>query len=352
MPRGPLPGIAPPGPNLAAGLARADTATPVAPVASPRRAGAEIAGLGIALPEHVEPNAPIAARLGIDVEWIVKRTGIEERRIAAPGERLFELAAAAAERALAAAGISPGQIDLVIVATTSNDELMPGASPRVAAAIDAARAGAIDVNAACTGFVSALAVACGQIESGRAEYVLVVGADLMSRITDPADRATSCLFADGAGAVVMRGAAAGRIGPVVLGADGANADLLRTPRETGVTEMQGHETFKHAVDRMSEVTLQALDASGLGLADIDLFVYHQANARILRSVGERLGLDPSRVLDCIAKFGNTSAASIPVALEEARLAGSLVPGTRVLIAAFGAGLTWGATVVEWGSGNE
>lgn len=350
MPKGPLPDLAAtPG---AAGFAPADLAVSVAPVPPSQRAGAEIAGLGIALPEQVVPNAVLAERLGIDVAWISKRTGIEERRIAAPGELLFELGAAAAERALAAAGIGPGQIDLVIVATTSNDELMPGASPRVAAAIGAARAGAIDLNAACTGFVSALSVACGQIESGRAEHVLVVGADLMSRITDPADRNTSCLFADGAGAVVMRGAAAGRIGPVVLGADGANADLLRTPRETGVTEMQGHETFKHAVDRMSEVTLQALDASGLGLEDVDVFVYHQANARILRSVGERLGLDPARVLDCIAKFGNTSAASIPVALEEARLAGGLERGTRVLIAAFGAGLTWGATVVEWGTGHE
>jgi 3-oxoacyl-[acyl-carrier-protein] synthase-3 len=340
-----LPSIAA-APGLAAGFAPAAAAIPIAP---PRRSGAEIAGLGIALPEHVEPNAPIAARFGIDVEWIAKRTGIEERRIAAPGERLFELGAAAAERALAAAGMTAAQIDLVVVATTSNDELMPGASPRVAAAIGAKRAGAIDLNAACTGFVSALSVASAQIESGRAENVLVVGADLMSRITDPADRNTSCLFADGAGAVVMRGAAAGRIGPVVLGADGANADLLRTPRETGVTEMQGHETFKHAVDRMSEVTLQALDASGLGLEDVDVFVYHQANARILRSVGDRLGLDPSRVLDCIRKFGNTSAASIPVALEEARLSGALVRGARVLIAAFGAGLTWGATVVEWGT---
>lgn len=336
--------------GIAAGIAPADTVATAAAVA-PRRAGSEIVGLGIALPERVLGNGPIAERLGIDEEWIVKRTGIEERRIAAPGERLFELGAAAAERALLAAGIEPGAIDLVIVATTSNDELMPGASPRVAAAIGADRAGAIDLNAACTGFVSALAVACGQIESGRAEHVLVVGADMMSRITDPADRATSCLFADGAGAVVMRGAASGRIGPVVLGADGANADLLRTPRATGLTEMQGHETFKHAVDRMSEVTLEALAASGLELEDVDVFVYHQANARILRAVGERLGLAKERVLDCIAKFGNTSAASIPVALEEARLAGSLERGARVLIAAFGAGLTWGATVVEWGTAD-
>jgi 3-oxoacyl-[acyl-carrier-protein] synthase-3 len=337
-------------PGLAPGFAPAAGTIPVAPLAPPRRAGAEIAGLGIALPERVVGNAEVAARLGIDEGWIVKRTGIEERRIAAPGERLFELGAAAAERALAAAGVGVAQIDLVIVATTSNDDLMPGASPRVAAAIGASRAGAIDLNAACTGFVSALSVACGQIESGRAEGVLVVGADLMSRLTDPADRNTSCLFADGAGAVVMRGAAAGRIGPVVLGADGERADMLRAPRETGLTEMRGHETFKHAVDRMSEVTLQALDASGLAIADVDMFVYHQANARILRSVGERLGLDQARVLDCIARYGNTSAASIPVALEEARLAGGLARGARVLIAAFGAGLTWGATVVEWGTG--
>jgi 3-oxoacyl-[acyl-carrier-protein] synthase-3 len=313
-----------------------------------RPGGSEILGLGIALPEHVVLNSEVAARLGIDTEWISKRTGIEERRIAEPGERLFELGAAAAERALLAAGVTADQIDLVLVATTSNDELMPAASPRVAAAIGADGAGAIDLNAACTGFVSALSVACAQIESGRAENVLVVGADMMSRITDPADRATSCLFADGAGAVVMRGAASGRIGPVVLGADGGNADLLRTPRATGVTEMQGHETFKHAVDRMSEVTTQALAAADLGTDEIDLFVYHQANARILRSVGERLGLDTSRVLDCIRKVGNTSAASIPLALEEARLAGTLVDGARVLVAAFGAGLTWGATVVEWG----
>ncbi len=323
----------------------------VAVPAPPQPRGSEIAGLGVALPETVVPNAPIAARLGIDEEWIVRRTGISERRFAAPGERLFEFGAAAAERALASAGMVAGEVDLVVVATTSNDDLMPGASPRVAHAIGAERAGAIDVNAACTGFVSALAVACGQIESGRAENVLVVGADLMSRITDPADRGTSCLFADGAGAVVMRGAAAGRVGPVVLGADGAHADLILTPRETGLTVMQGHETFKHAVDRMAEVTLQAVAAADLGLADVDVFVYHQANARILRSVGERLGLDGERVLDCIARFGNTSAASIPVALEEARLGRGLAAGAKVLIAAFGAGLTWGATVVEWGTGE-
>jgi 3-oxoacyl-[acyl-carrier-protein] synthase-3 len=324
------------------------TATSTATVDRRPRVGAEIVGLGVAVPETVVTNAPIAARLGIEESWIVQRTGISERRVAQPGERLFEFAASAGERALGAADAAAAQLDLVLVATTSNDELMPGASPRVAAAIGANRAGAIDVNAACTGFVSALAVACGQIESGRADNVLVVGADLMTQLIDPDDRATAAVFGDGAGAVLMRGAAEGRIGPILFGADGANADLIFTPRATGLTVMQGHETFRHAVDRMSEVTTDAAAAAGLDLGEVDLFVYHQANARILRSVGERLDLPAERVVDCIDRFGNTSAASIPLALEQARLSGDLVSGAKVLIGAFGAGLTWGATVVEWG----
>jgi 3-oxoacyl-[acyl-carrier-protein] synthase III len=319
-----------------------------APAGTAPRAGAAIAGLGVTVPETVVTNAPIAARLGIDEDWIVQRTGIRERRVAQPGERLFELAAAAGARALAAADLAAADLDLVLLATSSNEELMPGASPRVAAALGADRAGAIDVGAACTGFVSALALGCGQIESGRAGQVLVIGADLMSQLTDPDDRATAAVFADGAGAVVLRGSAEARIGPVRLGADGANADLIHTPRETGRTVMQGHETFRHAVERMSEVTVEAVAAAGLSLDEIDVFAYHQANGRILRAVGERLELPAERVVNCIDRFGNTSAASIPLALEQARLAGDLVPGAKVLIGAFGAGLTWGATVVEWG----
>ena len=326
--------------------------TAAAAAASPLRAGAEIAGLGIAVPETVVANAPIAARLGIEESWIVQRTGINERRIGAGGERVSDLAAAAGERALAAAGVAAAELDLVLVATTSNDDLMPGASPRVATAIGATRAGAIDLNAACTGFVSGIALACGQIESGRAANVLLVGAEMMSRITDPDDRGTAAVFADGAGAVVMRGAEQGRIGPIVLGADGEQADLVLATRESGVTVMQGHDTFRHAVERMSEASSEAAAAAGLTLAEIDLFVYHQANARILRAVGERLQLPSERVVDSIHHFGNTSAASIPLALEDARLAGNLEPGANVLIAAFGAGLTWGATVIEWGSGGD
>jgi len=318
--------------------------------AKPRTAtGAEIAGLGVAVPETVVGNAAIAERFGIDESWIVRRTGISERRIAEPEELLFELAAKAGERALAAAGVAAADVDLVLVATTSNDELMPGASPRVAAAIGATNAGAIDLNAACTGFVSGLALGCGQIESGRAELVLLIGADMMTRLTDPDDRGTAAVFADGAGAIVLRAAAEGRIGRVVLGADGAQAELIFAPKDTGKTVMQGHETFRHAVDRMCEATLAAAEAAGTELAAVDVFVYHQANARILRSVGERLELPEERVINSIEHYGNTSAASVPLALEDARLEGKLEPGTRVLIAAFGAGFTWGGTVVEWGS---
>jgi 3-oxoacyl-[acyl-carrier-protein] synthase III len=327
------------------------TASSPAAAENRARAGAAVVGLGVAVPETVVGNAAIAARLGIDENWIVQRTGIRERRVAGPGERLVPFAAAAAERALAAAGEPAEAVDLLLLATTTNDWLMPGASPQVAAAIGAERAGAIDVGAACTGFVSALALACGQVEAGRAERVLVVGADLMSRLTDPDDRATAAVFADGAGAVLVRGSAESRIGPILLGADGANAELIYAPKETGKTVMQGHETFRHAVDRMSEVTLGAVAAAGVELEEIDVFAYHQANGRILRSVGERLGLPAERVVDCIDRFGNTSAASIPLALEQARLAGDLKPGARVLIGAFGAGLTWGATVIEWGEGH-
>jgi 3-oxoacyl-[acyl-carrier-protein] synthase III len=311
--------------------------------------GTEIAGLGVALPETVVANAPIAARLGIEEDWIVRRMGIHERRIAAPGDTLAGYAAQAGRRALAGAGVAAADLDLILVATISNDELTPAAAPRVAAELGADAAAAIDVNAACTGFVSALSLACAQIESGRAGTVLVIGADLMSRLVDREDRKTAPLFGDGAGAVVVRGAARGRIGPVVLGADGANADLIYARREEGLLRMQGHETFRHAVDRMSEVSLLATAAAGLQLSEIDLFVYHQANARILQAIGARLVLAPELIVNCIGRYGNVSAATIPLALEAARQAGTLRNGARVLLAAFGAGLTWGATVVEWGS---
>jgi 3-oxoacyl-[acyl-carrier-protein] synthase-3 len=312
------------------------------------RHGAAIAGLGVAVPEAVVSNTPIATRLGIDEDWIVQRTGVRERRVAASGERLWELAALAGRRALADSATAAGELDLVLVATFSNDELTPPASARVAAALGAGRAAAIDVNAACSGFVSALALAAGQIESGRAERALVLGADVMTRIVDPSDRATAALFGDGAGAVVLHGSGSSRIGPVVLGADGAAGDLVQGWREEGILRMQGQDTFRHAVARLCEVSLAAAKEAGTRLEDLDLFVYHQANARILRAVRQRLALPAERVIDCIDRYGNTSAASIPLALDVARVEGRLRDGDRVLLAAFGAGLTWGATVVEWG----
>ncbi|HEX4752586.1 MAG TPA: beta-ketoacyl-ACP synthase 3 [Solirubrobacterales bacterium] len=312
------------------------------------RCGAEMIGVGTALPATIVPNSVLSERLGIDAEWIVKRTGIEERRSAQPGERLFEFAAAAGAEALAEAGIAATEVDLIVLATTSNEELMPAASPRVAAVLGATEAACYDVNSACTGFLSAVSVACGQIESGRAVNVLVIGADLMMPLTDPDDRATAAVFADGAGAVMMRGTLESRVGPIVLRADGTRADLIKIDRNELVIRMQGHETFRYAVDMMASSTTEAVEKAGLELDDVDLFVYHQANARILRAVGERLGIRPGRVVDCIAKLGNTSAATIPLALAQAKRAGDLRAGSRVLLGAFGAGLSWGATVIEWG----
>jgi 3-oxoacyl-[acyl-carrier-protein] synthase III len=311
--------------------------------------GAAIASVAASLPQTVVPNAEIAARIGVSDEWIVRRTGIRARRVAEPTERLATHAVNAASAALRRAGTSPAQVDLVLVATTTADEVMPNAAPLVAHELGAVRAGAFDIGAACTGFLSALAVGTGQIEAGRAQCVVVIGADLMSRILDPTDRTTAAVFADGAGAVVLHATGEpSRIGPIVLGSDGAGAGHIVVPREEGVIRMRGHETFREAVARLSLATVQAARAAGTKLDDIDLFVYHQANGRILSAVGERLGLPADRVVDCISEYGNTSAATLPLALAHVDANGRLREGARVLLGAFGAGFTWGATVVEWG----
>ena len=318
----------------------------------PRLAGhAAIAGIGMAVPGVVRENGPIAERLGLEEGWIEARTGVERRHVAEPGERLSDLAAAAACDALRQADIAAEQVDLVLVATTTADELLPNAAPLVADALGATGAGAVDLGAACTGFLSALTLAAGQVESGRAGTVLVVGADLMTRVVNPDDRSTAALFGDGAGAaVVARGAGGGAIGPAVLGSDAAEgANLIRIEHADRLVRMEGRDTYRNAVRRLSEATLEAVAAAGLTLADIDLFAYHQANTRILRAVGGRLHLDPERVVDCIGGYGNTSAATIPIALCEAERAGRLEPDARVLLGAFGAGFTWSAMVVELGA---
>jgi 3-oxoacyl-[acyl-carrier-protein] synthase-3 len=312
--------------------------------------GAAIASVATSVPANVVANDEIAERIGVTDEWIVKRTGIRARHIATADERLADLAAAAGGAALERAGLRAEDVDLVLVATTTADELLPNAAPLVADALGAVRAGAIDIGAACTGFLSGLALATSVIEAGRAGSVLLIGADLMSRITDPDCRKTAAVFGDGAGAAVVTATAGeARIGPVTLGADGgAGGELIVADRTDALIRMQGQETFKHAVARMTQATHEALALAGLELDDIDLFVYHQANGRILRAVGEQLAVAEERVIDCIAEYGNTSAATLPLALAHAVQTQRLKAGDRVLLGAFGAGFTWGAGVIEWG----
>jgi 3-oxoacyl-[acyl-carrier-protein] synthase-3 len=316
-------------------------------VAPPRTA--TIVGLGHHVPPEVLPNGPIAERLGVDDAWIVKRTGIRSRRRAADDERLSDIATFAARRALADAGIEPYDVDLILVATMSQDELTPNTAPLVAHALGAERAGAIDVGAACTGWLSGLQLAAGQIESGRAETVLLIGAEILTRLTDFEDRKTAALFGDGAGAVVLAPASDGAaIGPITLAADGSLAETIVATHEDRKIRMDGHDTFQNAIKRLSEATVAAMVRADLELDDIDLFVYHQANGRILRAIGERLELPTAKIADYIGELGNTSAASIPLALGLLREDGRLRPGHRVLVAAIGAGFTWGAGVLEWG----
>jgi 3-oxoacyl-[acyl-carrier-protein] synthase III len=314
-------------------------------VAPPRTAS--VMGLGHYLPADVVPNNSIAERIGVDDEWIVKRTGIRSRHRAAPDEGLTDLAAAAGREALADAGVDPVEIDLVLVATLSQDELTPSAAPQVAHAIGAHRAGAVDVGAACSGWLSGLALSAGSIEVGRAERVLLIGAEILTRLTNYDDRKTAALWGDGAGAVVLGSDGQGAVGPVVLSADGSLADVISASHQERLLRVEGHETFQTAVRRLSECTIAAVGRAGWELEDVDTFVYHQANARILRAVGERLELPPEKVADYIGETGNTSAASIPLTLALLREDGRLRPGQRLLVAAIGAGFTWGAGTIDW-----
>jgi 3-oxoacyl-[acyl-carrier-protein] synthase-3 len=297
----------------------------------------------------VVANAEIAERLGLDDEWIVSRTGIRERRRVAAGEGVVELAVAAGRQALERAGMEADEVDLVLVATLAPDDITPNAAPLVAHELGATRAGAMDIGAACTGFLTALSVATAQVESRRARNVLVIGSEVLSRFTDPDDRRTAALFGDGAGAAVVAPAEGGRgrIGPIALRADGSGYGLIVASKDDPYMRMQGHDTFREAVRRLSEATREAAELAAVELDQIDLFAYHQANSRILSAVAERLELDPGRVIDCIDRYGNTSAATLPIALDEAATRGMLASGDTVLLAAFGAGFTYGAGVIEW-----
>lgn len=327
----------------------------IRPTSDPARArvergvgGAAVASVGTSVPEGIVESADIAARLGLAPDWIERRTGIRARHVAGPHERVDTHATVAAAIALERAGVGACEVDLVLVATSTPDEIMPNTAPLVAHALGATRAGAFDIGAACSGFLTALATGAAMIDSGRASCVVVIGADFMSRLVDPEDRGTSAVFADGAGAVVLVASGENRIGPIIIGAEGDTAGVIRVERSDQIIRMAGHETFKIAVARLSEATEEAAAAAGVALEEIDLFVYHQANARILNAVGEKLGLRTHRVVDSIGKLGNTSAATLPLALEYSIDAGQLRDGDRVLLGAFGAGFVWGATVLEWG----
>jgi 3-oxoacyl-(acyl-carrier-protein) synthase III len=329
-----------------------------APIPSTERPGprcaqrdAAVLSLATTLPLGRLTNAELAGALGLDEEWILSRTGIRERCRADLDERLSDYATHAGEAALAQAGLTAAELDLVVVGTMTSDELTPNTAPIVADALGARRAGAFDVGAACNAFLTGMALAAGQIECGRADHVLVVGADFITRITDYADPSSAPLFGDAAGAVVLGAArpGGGRIGPIVLGADGSRRNAIVATHAERVLRIHGPQVYHHAVERMSEVTLKALAAAELGLEQVDLFVYHQANGRITRALGERLGLVPERVVDCIESLGNASAATLPLALAHAHADGRLHHGARVLLCSFGAGFTWGAGTIEWGA---
>jgi 3-oxoacyl-[acyl-carrier-protein] synthase-3 len=286
--------------------------------------------------------------LGVDEEWIAKRTGTSTRPWAGSGDRLSDLAARAASSALERAAVAASELDLVLVATSSPDEICPNTAPLVAGLLGASHAGAFDVGSACTGWLAALGMACGQIESGRAKHAVVIGADFMSRFLDYSDRDTAPLFADGAGAAVVSGSSSSRagIGPVVLRSDASGAEWIRLERG-GQISMQGQETFRAAVSCLARVTEEAIAAAGRELQEIDVFVYHQANSRIIRAVGQRLGLPPERVIDYVDRFANSSTATLPIALATAQAEGRLKAGDTVLLASFGGGFTWGGTVTAW-----
>jgi len=304
------------------------------------------------LPATVVTTAAIEKRLGLEQDWIRRRTGIDRRHRAQPDENLTMFAADAANGALIRAGVAPGDVDLVVVATMTPDLLTPHPASQVAGKLGTTQAGAIDIGGACSAFLVALTMTAGYIEAGRAETAVVVGADLMSRVLDHDDRVTAGIFGDGAGAVVVRAVPApSRVGPTALGADGGDGDAILTPWPAGPVTMDGQRTFRRAIESLSACSVEAVGRAGLTLEEIDLFVPHQANGRITRAVGDELGLPTDRVVDCIDQYGNTTAGTLPIALAHAASQGRLEAGANVLLAAFGAGLAWGASTLRWGASD-
>ena len=321
-----------------------------------------IAGTGSALPDRVLTNLDLEKMVDTSDEWIYSRTGIRERRIAAADEFTSTLATRAAERALAMAGIAAADLDLIIVATVTPDYPFPSTAALVQHNIGAGRAAAFDLSAACSGFVFGLTTADKYIRSGAARHVLVIGAEILSRIVDWTDRNSCVLFGDGAGAAVLSATEEDTgIIDCFIKSDGSYWELLyqpapgnRNPVSQQVVDdrisyirMQGNEVFKLAVRAMEDAAGQVLSPSGLTLDDIDLFISHQANKRIIDAIGKRLDLPDDKVYVNIDRVGNTSSASIPIALDEANRSGLLQPGSLLVLDAFGGGLAWGAVSIRW-----
>ena len=321
------------------------------------RTTAALVSVGSAVPERVVTNDEISQLVDTSDAWIVERTGIRERRVAADDEFVSDLGFRAAEQALDRSGLAPADIDLVLVATTSPDAYQPATAVVIADRLGAHSAGAYDLSAACSGFTYGLVQALGQVSTGLAQHALVVGADTLTKQVDWTDRSTCILFGDGAGAVVLSaGAAADHAVGVELGADGARAsNLIVRALEPGARflEMNGREVFKFAARVMEDSTTRVVEACGLELGDVDWIVPHQANSRIIDHAVKKLGLRRDRVLMNLDRYGNTSAASIPLCLDEAWLDGRLQRGHRLLMIGFGGGLTWGTSLMEWaGDGSQ
>ena len=324
--------------------------------------GCAIVGIGSYLPERVLTNADLERIVDTTDEWIISRTGIRERRMAAEGEHTSTMATAASRIALERAGVAAGDLDLIIVATITPDMPFPATACLVQEELGAAKAAAFDLEAACTGFLYALEIGRQFIESGTHKNVLIIGAEKLSSIIDWKDRNTCVLFGDGAGAAVLRRRKGARgVLATRLGSDGGKADALAMPgggcRQPATVDsvnerihflkMEGKEVFKNAVNAMTAAAQEVLERSGLGIGDIRCIIPHQANQRIISAVGDRLGATEGQVFVNLQKYGNTSAASVAIALDEAVREGKIERGDKILLVAFGAGLTWGATVLEW-----
>ncbi|SLN44052.1 3-oxoacyl-[acyl-carrier-protein] synthase 3 [Falsiruegeria litorea R37] len=319
---------------------------------------AVVTGVGHYLPERIVPNSEFEATLDTSDEWIRARSGIERRHFAAEGETTSQLAANAARAALADAGLDPDDIDAIVVATSTADLTFPSAATMVQSALGMTRGFAFDVQAVCAGFVYALSNANALIVSGQADRVLVIGAETFSRIMDWTDRSTCVLFGDGAGALVLEkqdgaGTAQDRgILSVDLNSDGRYKDLLYvdggvSTHTTGHLRMQGNQVFRHAVEKLAKTAESALDKAGLGSADVDWIVPHQANIRIIQGTAKKMGLPMDKVVVTVQDHGNTSAASIPLALSVGKARGQIKQGDLVVTEAIGGGLAWGAVVLRW-----